>query len=110
MKKTHIDEFLKGWFVGNFEPTLLRTNDVEIAYKRYKAGDKDKAHYHKIATEFTLVTKGSVKMNGMVFKENEIIIMEPNEVANFEVLEDAACVVVKIPGANNDKYENELEE
>ncbi len=39
MKVFHLDEMVKGWFVGNFNPTVLSTNDVEVAVKKYKAGD-----------------------------------------------------------------------
>ena len=35
MKTARLDEMTKGWFVGNFFPTLYRTNDVEVAVKRY---------------------------------------------------------------------------
>ena len=30
--------------------------------------------------------------------------MEPGDATDFEALEDAENVVVKLPGANNDKY------
>ena len=49
MKTAKLQDMKKGWFIGNFDPTLCATNDVEA-------------------------------------------------------LEDAVNVVVKIPGANNDKY------
>ena len=48
MKVAKLDDMIKGWFVGNFEPTLLKTNDVEVAVKRYKKGDYEDRHYHKI--------------------------------------------------------------
>mgnify|MGYP004635474661 CR=1 FL=1 len=39
----------------------------------------------------------------------DIIVMEPNEATDFECLQDGTTnVVVKIPGANNDKYEEIL--
>lgn len=34
-----LDDMTRGWFVGNFEPSLYITNDVEVAVKQYKAGD-----------------------------------------------------------------------
>lgn len=44
-------------------------------------------------------------MNGIEYGAGSIITMEPNEVTDFECLEDGTVnVVVKIPGANNDKY------
>ena len=93
-----------GWFIGNFEPSMLKTNDCEVAVKSYKKGDKEGKHYHKIATEYTVVVKGKVKMFGNVYGVGDIIVVEPGEATAFEAVEDAMNVVVKIPGANNDKY------
>ena len=105
MKIAKLEDMFKGWFVGNFEPTLLRTNDVEVAVKSYKKGDYEEKHYHKIATELTVIVSGRVKMNGVEYGKGDIIVMEPNEATDFECLEDGTQnVVVKIPGANNDKY------
>ena len=105
MKTAKLKDMIKGWFVGNFEPTLLRTNDVEVAVKSYNKGDYEEKHYHKIATELTAIIRGRVKMNGIEYKEGDIIVMEPNEATDFECLEDGTQnVVVKIPGADNDKY------
>ena len=105
MKTDKLENMIKGWFVGNFEPTLLKTNNVEVAVKSYKKGDYEERHYHKVATEITVITRGRVKMNGIEYKEGDIIVMEPNESTDFEALEDdTQNVVVKYPGANNDKY------
>ena len=106
MKTAKLTDMIKGWFVGNFEPTLLKTNDVEVAVKEYRKGDYEGRHYHKIATEITVIVNGRVKMNGIEYGKGDIIVMEPGEATDFECLEDGTQnVVVKIPGANNDKYE-----
>lgn len=105
MKTAKLSDMTKGWFVGNFEPTLYRTNDVEVAVKTYAAGAYEKKHYHKIATEITVVTNGTIRMNGVEYSVGDIIIMEPNETTDFYAVTDAENVVVKLPGANNDKYE-----
>lgn len=94
----------KGWFIGNFEPTLYKTSDFEVGVKSYKAGDYEEHHYHKIATEFTVIVNGRVKMNDEIFEAGDILKIDPNYVTNFEALTDVETVVVKIPGANNDKY------
>ena len=105
MKISKLDDMVKGWFIGNFEPSLLKTNDVEVAVKKYNKGEYEKCHYHKVATEFTVIISGRVKMNGIEYSSGDIIMMEPNESTDFEVLEDGTInVVVKIPGNNNDKY------
>ena len=104
MKTARLEDMVKGWFVGNFEPTLYRTNDVEAAVKSYKAGEREGAHYHKIATEITVIMSGRVRMNGVEYGTGDIIVMEPGDVTDFEALTDAVNAVVKLPGANNDKY------
>ena len=105
MKVANIRDMVKGWFVGNFEPSLLKTNDCEIAVKHYKKGDSEVAHFHKIATEFTCIISGRVLMNGVEYEEGDIFVREPNDITDFTAREDNTVnVVVKIPGANNDKY------
>lgn len=104
MKTARLNDMFKGWFVGNFEPTLYKTNDCEVAVKQYKAGDYEGKHYHKIATEITVIVKGSARMFDTVYNEGDVVICEPGDVTDFTALTDAVNVVVKIPGANNDKY------
>mgnify|MGYP002621856767 CR=1 FL=1 len=104
MKNAKLADMVRGWFVGNFEPTLYRTNNVEVAVKTYKVGDSEEAHYHKIATEITVVNEGKVKMFDKIWEHGDIIVAEPNDVTSFEALTDAVLTVVKLPGANNDKY------
>lgn len=104
MKVEKLSSMKGGWFIGNFEPSLFKTNDCEVAVKSYKKGDKEGKHYHKIATEYTVVVKGKVRMFGNVYEEGDIIVVEPGDSTDFEALEDAMNVVVKMPGANNDKY------
>jgi hypothetical protein len=104
MKTEHLDSMVKGWFVGNFEPSLYKTNDCEVAVKSYKAGDYEEEHYHKIATEITVIVKGRVKMFDREFSEGDIIVVEPGDSTDFSAVTDSINVVVKIPGANNDKY------
>lgn len=104
MKKFSLCMMEKGWFVGNFEPSLFKTNDAEVAVKHYQLGDREAAHYHKIATEITVIVSGSVLMNGVKYEAGDIIVVSPFETTDFEALENTVTTVVKIPGANNDKY------
>ena len=104
MKIENLNSMIKGWFIGNFLPTLYKTEDFEVAVKYYKAGDFEKKHYHKIAQEITVIVSGKVKMNDKEYHKDDIIIMEPGESTDFYAITDAVNVVVKIPGANNDKY------
>lgn len=104
MEKYFLDEMTKGWFVGNFDPSILKTNDVEVGVKKYKSGSFEEEHYHKVATEITLILSGRVRMFGKEFSSGEIIKINPGESTSFKALEDTITVVVKHPGASNDKY------
>ena len=104
MKTARLKDMVKGWVVGNFTPTLYNTRNVEFAVKNYKAGDKEAKHYHKIATEITVITRGEVVMNGSKYTEGDIIVLDPCDMADFLAVTDVVTAVVKIPGARNDKY------
>lgn len=104
MRVERLSTMTKGWFVGNFAPTLYATNDVEVAVKTYRAGDAEPWHFHKIATEITVVVNGEIEMNGRRLVAGDMIVLAPNEGTDFRALTDATNVVVKIPGANDDKY------
>jgi len=105
MKMFKLSDMLNGWFVGPFNPSALNTDECEVAVKNYKKGYIEKNHYHKIATEITVIVTGSVKMNGVIHTEGSIVFLEPGEATDFEVLSDSINVVFKIPGSKtNDKY------
>jgi quercetin dioxygenase-like cupin family protein len=94
----------KGWFVGNFQPTLYQTSEVEVGVKTYKAGDYDELHHHKVATEITVLIRGRARIGGIEIVAGDIVLIPPNQAVDFLVLEDSETVVVKLPGASNDKY------
>jgi mannose-6-phosphate isomerase-like protein (cupin superfamily) len=104
LQRYQLDKFTKGWFVGNFSPTLIATDAVEVAVKHYRVGESEKAHYHKVATELTLIVSGRVRMSGEEVGPGEIIKIEPGQATDFEPLTDATTVVVKMPCVSGDKY------
>ena len=104
MKVANLESMKRGWFVGNFDPSLYKTNDCEVAVKSYQAGDYEEKHYHKVATEITVIVKGTVRMFDSEFVEGDIVVVEPGEATDFTAITDAMNVVVKMPGANDDKY------
>src|SRR5437867_9925599 len=110
MKVDKLDDMKGGWFVGNFAPSCARSEDAEVAFKRYRRGDAEPLHVHKVSTEITLIIAGAAKMNGRVFTAGDIITLLPGEPTNFEALDDVATVVVKLPSAIGDKYILELDD
>jgi len=104
IEKYRLEDMVKGWFIGAFEPTLYSSNDVEVGIKTYKAGDNEASHHHKVATEFTVILNGVVEMNNVQYTNGDILKINPGTSSDFKALTDVTTVVVKIPGANNDKY------
>ena len=94
----------RGWFVGYFTPAVIHTKTCEVALKKYRAGERESLHYHKIATEMTLVVSGRIYMCSQEFNEGDIIVVEPGEKTDFISITDSINVVVKIPSAFDDKY------
>lgn len=104
MEVYKLKDMVNGWFIGNFNPSLFKTNEVEVGIKIYEAGFYEKYHYHKIATEFTVIISGMVQMNEINYSDGDIIKIEPGAVTDFKTLSHVVTVVVKIPGPNDDKY------
>ena len=105
MIKRNIDEFTKGWVVGDFDPVIIKNKDLEVAVKYYKKDDIESMHVHKQAIEITVVVNGEIMMNDYIFKKGEICILEKNEPCKFKSLQDnTITMVIKSPSIVNDKY------
>lgn len=104
MKLYRLTDMIKGWFIGAFHPTVLSINTFECGVKRYHAGDYEPSHHHRVATEYTVIVSGEVEMNGIRYGQDDIIVINPGTSTDFRCLTDVVTVVVKHPGAANDKY------
>ena len=104
LQRYKLDGFTRGWFVGNFSPTALSTDSVEVAVKHYQAGESEASHFHKVATELTLIVSGRVRMSGEEVGAGEIIRIEPGQATDFVPLTETTTVVVKVPCVKGDKY------
>ena len=104
MKFFNLKSFIGGWIVGNFEPSIIKTDDFEIGIKNYNAGESESRHLHKIAEEITIIVSGKVLMNNVEYTNGDIIFIGKNESTDFNAIEDTVTCVVKIPSVINDKY------
>jgi hypothetical protein len=104
MKIKKLSSMKGGWFVGDFEPSVFRTDAFEVGCKGYRAGAVESRHIHRVAQELTLVVSGRVVMNGVEAGPGDILVLEPGEAADFSVIENATTVVVKFPSVIGDKY------
>lgn len=108
IKTSKLSDFTGGWFVGNFNPSLNKNEHFEIAVKHYPAGAKEQRHVHRVAVEYTIITKGCVMMNGIKYFQGDIIVVPPGESTDFEALDDVCTTVVKTPSVRGDKYYTSL--
>jgi mannose-6-phosphate isomerase-like protein (cupin superfamily) len=99
-----LDEMVRGWFVGDFEPTVERSSDVEVAIKHYAAADAEERHVHKVAAELTAVISGRIRMDGVELGPGDIARIPPGQPSDFLALTDAVLVCVKLPAVAGDKY------
>jgi hypothetical protein len=104
MQIYQINDFIGGWFIGNFNPSIVEREDFEVSVKYYKAGDIEKRHLHKEAIEYTVIGKGKIRMNQQIIDQGSIAVIDKNESTDFEVLEDTITFVIKTPSVKNDKY------
>lgn len=104
MKKYRLENFTRGWVVGDFEPNIIRSKDFEVMVRYYKAGDTEAKHVHKIADEITIIVSGKFTMNGEILEAGDIVHLLPGEPTDFACLEDGANAVIKTPSVMGDKY------
>jgi quercetin dioxygenase-like cupin family protein len=105
MKKRQLSEMWRGWFIGDFEPSVFKTSDFEIGLLTHTKGETWPKHYHKIATEYNLLVSGSMSICGEEILPGEIFVLEPGEVAEPTFHEDCKIVCIKTPSLPKDKYE-----
>ncbi len=103
MFKSSLGEYKNGWLLGNFNPAVIQTNDFEVCVKSFKVGDREASHYQVIATEVTVVLSGKVRMGEVLLTEDEILVVEPGEIVDFEALTDCKVLGIKFPSLPEDK-------
>ncbi|MDR3548756.1 MAG: hypothetical protein P4M11_10920 [Candidatus Pacebacteria bacterium] len=104
MKKYRLEDFTRGWMVGNFTPAIIKTETFEFMVRSYAAGDKEGRHIHKVADEITVVVSGAFRMNGEILRQGDAVHLLPGDAADFECIESGSTAVIKTPSVIGDKY------
>ena len=104
MKTYNIDNMTKGWFIGDFEPSVFKNPFFEVAHHKHEAGYVCDRHTHKVAQELTYIVSGKLIASGKTLSSGDMFLYEPNDIAEVEVIEDVDLVVVKWPSVPSDKY------
>lgn len=104
MEIKRIENMIGGWFIGNFDPTVLHTQNFEVGYKFHHKGEKWDKHYHKQAIEVTYLIRGKMQIQDKILTSGDIFTIFPYEIADPIFLEDCEVVIVKTPSVVGDKY------
>lgn len=104
MKTYKLNDMKMGWFIGAFAPAVIQTEGFEVGYTTHKKDEYRAPHFHKEATEITLVISGELLINDYKFIPGDIFVISPEEVARPKFLTDVSVVVIKIPSVLGDKY------
>ena len=106
MKTFKIEDMHNGWFIGNFDPCVTKTKDVEVAHHFHEKGYKNDEgpHYHKKATEVNYIINGKVTVSGKQLTAGDIFVYEPRDISDVQFLSDTDLIVIKMPSCINDKF------
>ena len=103
MEVSKLPDFVGGWFIGNFTPSLITTEEFEVCIKRYRAGETEDEHFQKTAVEFTIIISGNCRIGPHLLGPDDILRINPHEPADFLALNDVVLVAVKTPSNPDDK-------
>lgn len=99
-----MSEMTRGWFIGDFEPSVLRTKDFEVGILSHKAGENWPAHVHKKADEINVLLSGNMNVNGINITPGTIFTIPKGLLTKSVFIEDCKIVCVKGISVIGDKH------
>lgn len=109
MEKYKIEDFKRGWVVGNFRPSLS-LSDTEVGVQKYKAKEEHGWHYHRFAEEINIILDGKcefLEAEGDIYtgRTGEIVKIPSKTVYSFVAVEPTTIVCIKTASNSDDKVE-----
>lgn len=105
MHVTKLSDYIRGWFIGDFKPTVLRTEDFEVGVLTHKKDEKWPAHYHKQSIEYNVLVSGKMIVQGKELNSGDVFVFDKGEIADPVFVEECTIVCVKVPSIPSDKFE-----
>lgn len=99
-----LNQYVRGWFIGNFEPSLIKTAQLEIGLLTHNKNEKWDFHYHTEADEVNFLLEGRMLLNEQVIEKGMQFIIYKNQIACPVFLEDCKVLCIKTPSVPTDKY------
>jgi len=102
-KKINTNDYTRGWLIGNFEPSIIKTTEYELGILRHKKDEKWAFHYHVETKEINILLKGKMIINNVLINEKTVFIFEKNMISCPLFLEDCVVLCIKLPSLPGDK-------
>jgi len=103
VKVNRLEAMKRGWLIGDFTPSILRTSAFEIAYLNHKKDENWPAHVHNLADEYNVLIRGSMKMNNEKISQGDIFIVKKGMMTKSVFFEDCEILCIKVPSIPSDK-------
>jgi len=100
----NIDDFVRGWFIGDFTPSIYKTNEYELGVLSHSENEKWGFHFHKEADEINFLLEGRMKLNDKIIEKNSLFVIPKNQIACPIFLKDCQIICIKVPSVPTDKY------
>ncbi len=104
MKRYRLETFTRGWIVGDFVNSIIKTKEFEVAVMMCQKGDIDKKHVHYQADEIMIIVSGSFVRNGELFGPGDVHYIAKGESLESKCLQGGTIVVIKTPSVPEDKH------
>ena len=101
--KSTISQFHRGWILGNFFPTLLKTDKIEVGILSHKANEIWPYHIHDYSDEYNYVYSGEMTVNDQFYKTGDGFFIPKGHPAVPQFKTDCLVICVKIPSIPTDK-------
>ena len=99
-----INDYKYGFITGTIFPNEINDKSCSVAIQHYKKNQIMAFWYRKIDTEYYVIIKGCIDIDGNKYSKGDIVVYEPNDIRKIIFLEDTDLVVIRTPGTKEDFY------
>jgi NDP-sugar pyrophosphorylase family protein/mannose-6-phosphate isomerase-like protein (cupin superfamily) len=96
-------QFIRGWIMGQFTPSIINNEHVELGILTHNKGEKWGYHYHKECDELNVLLEGSMLMNNREIKKHDIFFIQKKQLGAPIFLENCRVLCIKYPSIPKDK-------
>ena len=104
IKQNKLENMTRGWCIGDFSPSILKTELFEVGYLKHSKDEMWPAHLHKKADEYNILIKGKMTINNETIEKGDIFVVPKGMLTSAKFLEDCEILCIKVPSNTKDKF------